>query len=246
VPTAIFSDGVRALLEEGAQLVDVLPREEYEDEHLPKAINIPLKELDRETTAKLKRDAPVIVYCHDYQRDMSPRAAWRLEDLGFEKVYDYVPGKVDWFASGLPKEGRLASLPTIGDSARRDVPTCAPAEKVENAWNRVGGGLGRLRGREQGAGRARAAAGEGDLDGSRGDGRAGDALRSHHVPAGRTGREDGRAHARARGTHRPGDDPGRQAGWPVVPGRCRAPSRRAALNRAAETSDRMLQYNQPA
>jgi rhodanese-related sulfurtransferase len=67
VPTAIFSDGVRALLEEGAQLVDVLPREEYEDEHLPKAINIPLKELDRETTAKLKRDAPVIVYCHDYQ-----------------------------------------------------------------------------------------------------------------------------------------------------------------------------------
>jgi len=58
---------VRALLEEGAQLVDVLPREEYEDEHLPKAINITLKELDRERTANLKRDAPVIVYCHDYQ-----------------------------------------------------------------------------------------------------------------------------------------------------------------------------------
>jgi rhodanese-related sulfurtransferase len=47
--------------------VDVLPRDEYEDEHLPGAINIPLKELDRETTAKLRRDAPVIVYCHDYQ-----------------------------------------------------------------------------------------------------------------------------------------------------------------------------------
>jgi rhodanese-related sulfurtransferase len=55
VPTEIFRDEVRALLEEGAQLVDVLPREEYEDEHLPKAINIPLKELDRETSAKLKR-----------------------------------------------------------------------------------------------------------------------------------------------------------------------------------------------
>ena len=33
---------------------------------------------------------------------MSPRAAWRLEGLGFERVYDYVPGKADWFASGLP------------------------------------------------------------------------------------------------------------------------------------------------
>ena len=68
MPTAIFRDEVRRLVqEEGAQLVDVLPREEYEEEHLPRAINIPLKELDRETTARLNRDAPVIVYCHDYQ-----------------------------------------------------------------------------------------------------------------------------------------------------------------------------------
>ena len=67
MPTEIFRDGVRRLVEEGVQLVEVLPREEYEDEHLPGAINIPLKELDRETTAKLKRDEPVIVYCHDYQ-----------------------------------------------------------------------------------------------------------------------------------------------------------------------------------
>ncbi len=67
MPSAVFRDEVRRLLEEGAQLVDVLPRDEYEDEHIPKAINIPLKGLDRETTAILKRDAPVIVYCHDYQ-----------------------------------------------------------------------------------------------------------------------------------------------------------------------------------
>jgi rhodanese-related sulfurtransferase len=68
VPTAIFRDGVRRLVqEEGAQLVDVLPREEYEEEHLPGAINIPLKELDRETIARFNRDAPVIVYCHAYQ-----------------------------------------------------------------------------------------------------------------------------------------------------------------------------------
>ena len=51
MPTAIFRDEVRRLVEEGAQLVDVLSRQEYEDEHLPRAINIPLKELDRETQA---------------------------------------------------------------------------------------------------------------------------------------------------------------------------------------------------
>ena len=66
MPTTIFRDGVRELLKEGAQLVDVLPSAEYEESHLPGAINIPLKKLDRETTAGLRRDAPVITYCHDY------------------------------------------------------------------------------------------------------------------------------------------------------------------------------------
>ena len=66
VPKEAFRDEVRRLVEEGAQLVEVLPREEYEQEHITGAVNIPLKELDRETTAGLDHDAPVIVYCHDY------------------------------------------------------------------------------------------------------------------------------------------------------------------------------------
>jgi predicted transcriptional regulator len=70
---------------------------------------------------------------------MSPRAAWRLQDLGFERVYDYVPGKADWFASGLPREGNLASIPTVGDVARPEVPTCSPKEKASNARERTRG-----------------------------------------------------------------------------------------------------------
>jgi rhodanese-related sulfurtransferase len=67
MPTAIFRQELHELLEEEAQLVDVLPYEEYEEEHLPGAINIPLKELNRETSARLHHDVPIIVYCHDYQ-----------------------------------------------------------------------------------------------------------------------------------------------------------------------------------
>lgn len=66
MPTAVFRDEVKGLVDEGAQLVEVLPAEEYEEEHLPGAINIPLKELDRESVTRLRRDAPVIVYCHDH------------------------------------------------------------------------------------------------------------------------------------------------------------------------------------
>jgi rhodanese-related sulfurtransferase len=59
-------DKLRELLDGGAQLVEVLPEEEYEDEHLPGAINIPLKTLDAETTRVLDKRNPVVVYCWDY------------------------------------------------------------------------------------------------------------------------------------------------------------------------------------
>ena len=58
--------------------------------------------------------------------------------MRFERVYDYVPGKADWSASGLPTEGAQAGNPTIGEAARRDVPTCAPAEKVGTSRRRLG------------------------------------------------------------------------------------------------------------
>ncbi len=63
MPTSILRDEVQRLLaEDGAQLVDVLPPAEYEDAHIAGAINIPLRVLDRETTALLDRARPVVVY----------------------------------------------------------------------------------------------------------------------------------------------------------------------------------------
>jgi predicted transcriptional regulator len=55
---------------------------------------------------------------------MSPRAAWRLETLGFEQVHDYVGGKADWLANGLPREG-AKTVPFAGELADTDPPTCA-------------------------------------------------------------------------------------------------------------------------
>jgi phage shock protein E len=56
---------VQALLELGAQLVEVLPAEEYEEEHLPGAINLPLRKLENEARQRLHPGKPVIVYCWD-------------------------------------------------------------------------------------------------------------------------------------------------------------------------------------
>lgn len=56
---------LRRLLDDDAQLVEVLPAGEYAEMHLPDAVNIPLKTLDAATTAGLDRDRPVVVYCWD-------------------------------------------------------------------------------------------------------------------------------------------------------------------------------------
>jgi CBS-domain-containing membrane protein len=61
---------------------------------------------------------------------MSPRAAWRLEAIGFTQVYDYEHGKRDWGSFGLPREGTMVERPSSADAARRDVPTCRLADDL--------------------------------------------------------------------------------------------------------------------
>ncbi len=67
MPTRIDNERLRSLLEASeVQLVDVLPPEEYEEEHLAGAISLPLKRLDASTAGVLDRSRPVVVYCWDY------------------------------------------------------------------------------------------------------------------------------------------------------------------------------------
>ncbi|MCH7481363.1 MAG: rhodanese-like domain-containing protein [Chloroflexi bacterium] len=61
--TRIWRDALlRLIRDEAAQLVEVLPPAEYEEEHIEGAISIPLKNLDREAHERLDRDRPVVVY----------------------------------------------------------------------------------------------------------------------------------------------------------------------------------------
>ena len=61
---------------------------------------------------------------------MSPRAACRLERLGFE-VYDYVLSKVDWLAAGLPTERAEPAAPRVSLVLETNVATCAPTARVK-------------------------------------------------------------------------------------------------------------------
>ena len=67
MPTDIHRNDVEHLVASGAQLVEVLPAAEYNEAHLPGAINIPLKKLDKQSAQQIDPTHPIIVYCHDFQ-----------------------------------------------------------------------------------------------------------------------------------------------------------------------------------
>jgi rhodanese-related sulfurtransferase len=58
-------DDLRELMARNAQVVEVLPREDYEKLHLPGAISLPLAELNAETAKRLDPGRDVVVYCWD-------------------------------------------------------------------------------------------------------------------------------------------------------------------------------------
>jgi phage shock protein E len=64
--TRVEVQELKRLIDDGAQVVEVLPKDEFDEEHIRGAVNIPLKELDAETTAALDKKNAVVVYCWDY------------------------------------------------------------------------------------------------------------------------------------------------------------------------------------
>jgi rhodanese-related sulfurtransferase len=67
MPQVIDRNQVQELQEHGADLIEVLPSNQYKQAHLAGAINLPLGKLSRVAAAELDKDKPVIVYCFDYQ-----------------------------------------------------------------------------------------------------------------------------------------------------------------------------------
>ncbi|MEX2498867.1 MAG: rhodanese-like domain-containing protein [Wenzhouxiangellaceae bacterium] len=81
-------------------LINVLPRETFNEKHIRTSINIPVansdfvEQVEAVTGSKQRK---VVVYCANFDCDASPKAAKALEDAGFEQIYDYEGGTQDWF-----------------------------------------------------------------------------------------------------------------------------------------------------
>src|SRR5213078_4781793 len=95
--------GAQALLEDGAVLVDVRERDEWEQGRIPGAVHVPRGYLEqRIEQAAPDRSQPVVLYCAAGNR--SAFAAKTLADLGYERPVSLAGGYTDWQRSGLPTE----------------------------------------------------------------------------------------------------------------------------------------------
>ncbi len=85
-------------------LIEVLSPGAYKKFHLPGAINVPIQNNFDEQIEEVvpDKDKQIVVYCMDKECEASPKAAQRLEELGYVNVYDYEEGKMDWKEAGLP------------------------------------------------------------------------------------------------------------------------------------------------
>ncbi|MDY6769783.1 MAG: rhodanese-like domain-containing protein [Candidatus Nanohaloarchaea archaeon] len=77
-------------------LVNVLSPEQFEEEHIPGSINIPLDQVEQEFPERFDRDEDIVVYCASESCQASPKAAEKLESMGFTNVADYEGGLADW------------------------------------------------------------------------------------------------------------------------------------------------------
>jgi rhodanese-related sulfurtransferase len=105
--TPITREELKRMLErnENFVLIDVLDEDEFQDYHLPRARNIPLRSPDfAEQVRNLvpDQDTQIIVYCADIECQASGNAAETLEALGYCNVRDYSEGKEDWREAGYP------------------------------------------------------------------------------------------------------------------------------------------------
>lgn len=95
--TVISAPEVRNMVEnEGVLLVHTLSKIEYQMQHIPTSINIPVNEIEHSSKMPKYKDTPVIFYCNGFACPYSKRAAKKAVKMGYSRVYWFRGGILEW------------------------------------------------------------------------------------------------------------------------------------------------------
>lgn len=89
------------------KLVDVLGGENFEQEHIPGSISLPLEEIEKRALTLFQKEDLIVVYCASFECQASTKAAEKLMAMGFKNVLDYKGGLKEYKEGGFPLEGTL-------------------------------------------------------------------------------------------------------------------------------------------
>jgi rhodanese-related sulfurtransferase len=105
----IHRDKLEELLDRGeVTVVEALPEQYFDQEHIPGAIQVDYEELEEQAPERLPdKDAAIVTYCASLTCRNSEIAANKLIALGYTNVREYAEGKADWIEAGLPVEARV-------------------------------------------------------------------------------------------------------------------------------------------
>lgn len=103
-----FKDGVEA---SGALVIDVREGSEYEEGHIPGAVNIPIRTI-AQNLDKIPTDTQVYVYCKSGFR--AAQALASLGILGYDNVLSYKPGWNGWSEAGEEVSTEAVEATVVG------------------------------------------------------------------------------------------------------------------------------------
>lgn len=84
-------------------LVNTLDAESFRNKHIPGSINIPTAHMEEWAEQVLPdKEQVIMVYCASPDCDASPKAAKKLEEMGYDNVYDFEAGLTGWLEHDLP------------------------------------------------------------------------------------------------------------------------------------------------
>ena len=109
--TTITRGDLRDAIDAGlVTVVDALPADYYDQQHLPGAVNLVETDVASRAAAVLPdKDAAIVTYCSNTACGNSEAVARLLTNLGYTNVRKYREGIQDWVAGGLPVERTSAA-----------------------------------------------------------------------------------------------------------------------------------------
>ena len=90
----------------GFLLIDARSAQDFEECHIPGAVNLPYRKITAESTAQFSKELPIVTYCWSPGCNSATKAAARLSALGFQ-VKEMLGGIEYWRREGGPVEGTL-------------------------------------------------------------------------------------------------------------------------------------------